>query len=101
MCDSSSAVSNQQYALFAGHCVENNLEHGEVRKVTIVDFCSDGSPCVKVSSLYVDSPVPVPDSAQESSLLDQVRKLSIEFLCSAIIVTIIVGYGIMDQSLII
>eukprot|EP01031_Cornospumella_fuschlensis_P044834 gene44834-54833_t len=99
MCDSSSSASNNQYALCSGDCGIATLEQGEVRKVTVVDSCSDGAPCVKISSLYADSPVPVPGTAEESTALDQARKLSAEFLGTAMLVTIIVGSGIMAQRL--
>lgn len=61
--------------------------------------CVDGSSCIKTESIYIDSPVPIPIDTPESNCFERIRKLSAEFLGSAILVTVIVGSGIMAQRL--
>lgn len=63
------------------------------------DTCTDGSSCIKLQNLYVDSPAPLPIDTPESSLIDICRKLSAEFLGTAMLVLIVVGSGIMAQNL--
>jgi len=54
---------------------------------------------VKLAHLYGDSPVPLPLDTPESTILDLCRKLSAEFLGTAMLVLIVVGSGIMAESL--
>ena len=61
--------------------------------------CNDGSDCLKVDSLYVQSPIPIPIDTPMSSNLDNIRKLCAEGLGTMILLNVIVGSGIMAQML--
>ena len=61
--------------------------------------CADGSNCVKVEALYVDSPEPIPVDTPESTAFDIFRKLCAEALGTCILLTVIVGSGIMAETL--
>jgi arsenate reductase len=63
------------------------------------DVCGDGSSCIKLQHLFNESPVPLPIDTPESTTLDIFRKLSAEFTGTAMLVFIVVGSGIMAQTL--
>lgn len=65
----------------------------------VVSTCSDGTPCIVAPRLFENSPIPVSGDAQASTTLEIARKLFAETLGTAILVSIVVGSGIMAQSL--
>lgn len=71
----------------------------ELKQATQIDSCADGSSCIKLQNLYDDSPVPIPIDSPTSGILDICRKLSAEFLGTAMLVLIVVGSGIMAENL--
>ncbi len=91
--------NNQQSSTGSSGC-NNNCDSGYSSvPVARVDKCGDGTPCIVVPTLYVDSPVPVPATAQESSWIELLRKLTAEALGTGLLVFIVVGSGIMAQTL--
>lgn len=65
----------------------------------MVSSCTDGTPCLPISRLFPNSPAPVPSTTPPSTMLDLVRKLFAEFLGTAMLVSIVVGSGIMAEEL--
>lgn len=61
--------------------------------------CTDGTPCLVLNKLYRNSPAPIPEATPESTLIDVIRKLFAEFLGTAILVSVVVGSGIMAETL--
>lgn len=64
-----------------------------------VDMCEDGSRCIKLDKLYVNSPIPIPANTPESSEWDLFRKLCAEALGTGILIVVVVGSGIMAETL--
>ena len=64
-----------------------------------LDHCTDGAQCIKVDKIFADSPAPISAETPESSTLEIVRKLCAEFLGTCVLLTVIVGSGIMAQTL--
>jgi glycerol uptake facilitator-like aquaporin len=68
-------------------------------KYDALSTCEDGSACFKVENIFGDSPAPIPLDTPESSALELGRKLFAETLGTAILLTVIVGSGIMAETL--
>ena len=66
---------------------------------SLLSSCDDGSNCLKLDNLYPYSPVPVSTAVPESNLMDIIRKLSAEALGTAILIIVVVGSGIMAETL--
>lgn len=64
-----------------------------------IDTCQDRGQCVKIDKCFADSPVPISAETPESSELEIARKLCAEALGTCVLVTVIVGSGIMAQTL--
>lgn len=67
--------------------------------ISSLSKCGDGADCIKVEALYVDSPEPIPIDTPESTAFDIFRKLCAEALGTCILLTVIVGSGIMAETL--
>jgi glycerol uptake facilitator-like aquaporin len=76
--------------------MNDNEKFAEMMSMTT---CTDGTPCIPMNRLYPHSPAPVPVTTPPSTSLDLVRKLSAEFLGTALLVSIVVGSGITAQTL--
>ena len=61
--------------------------------------CGDGADCIKLDELFINSPAPISADTPESSSIEIARKLFAEFLGTCVLVTVIVGSGIMAQQL--
>ena len=64
-----------------------------------INKCADGDACTKLEELYVDSPEPIPVHTPDSTPYDTFRKLCAEALGTCILLTVIVGSGIMAETL--
>lgn len=64
-----------------------------------LDSCNDGSSCIRLDKLFTDSPAPIPENVPYSSWVEVMRKLCAEFLGTCILLNIIVGSGIMAETL--
>lgn len=67
--------------------------------ISSLSKCADGADCIKVEALYVDSPEPIPVDTPESTAYEIFRKLCAEALGTCILLTVIVGSGIMAETL--
>jgi len=67
--------------------------------ISVLSKCHDGADCIKVEALYVDSPEPIPIDTPQSTTFEIFRKLCAEALGTCILLTVIVGSGIMAETL--
>jgi glycerol uptake facilitator-like aquaporin len=84
--------------------VESNVVSTAVRVDSsavkfVASSCNDGSPCIKIDRLFIDSPVPIPIDTPESSQLEIIRKLCAEALGTCLLLIVVVGSGLMAQTL--
>jgi glycerol uptake facilitator-like aquaporin len=61
-----------------------------------IEICNDGSKCIRV---YENSPYPILNDTIESSWFEILRKLCAEMLGTSLLLLVVVGSGIMAQSL--
>ena len=61
--------------------------------------CGDGADCIKLDELFMNSPAPISADTPESTTIEIARKFFAEFLGTCVLVTVIVGSGIMAQRL--
>jgi arsenate reductase len=81
------------------NCCSSNDGGYAIAKSENFDSCLDGSSCIKIDRLYASSPSSIPLNTPESTTLDICRKLIAEMLGTAILIIVVMGSGIMAQSL--
>jgi glycerol uptake facilitator-like aquaporin len=65
----------------------------------VIHSCTDGAQCIKMDDVYANSPAPISQDTPESSQLEVARKLCAEALGTCVLVIVIVGSGIMAETL--
>lgn len=82
----------------ATNCAPGGCETGTANYSSL-STCHDGAKCIKLDNVFEDSPIPVPADSPESSAMELARKLCAEGMGTGILLTIIIGSGIMAETL--
>jgi glycerol uptake facilitator-like aquaporin len=80
-------------------CGSSCGDGGKQASLLPLSTCGDGGKCVRIEHLYSASPAPIPIDTPESTFLDIARKLSAEALGTGLLIIIVVGSGIMAETL--